>query len=445
MALAFELYLAINGELTDTTVENDTALWATKCGNVKINGGGGSWWRTSEPSKARLDILIPARLAHKVRTVTIAVKSAATLTGTIPTGTIGSSYRIVFHGDVQSIRATADPNGAVEIDAVDEMSGLMNRRARTAASPNTGIRALLTDIETAHTLTMNGGTTFPSSADFPNLDRPAQKGISNGVWLRTALAGTGINMAAEWETSITAPALMWRPDYFDTLYSASVATTRQWTWEAVHPWSYVYTDIGIQWQDFIARVNLDGENAAGTQYYGWAKLSDTAVRAKLAQRENNQTTWMDNAADLQKYARRLLAHVGEPNWLKINQVTLPIEKLYSLYLSEGFVDADIEAFTAAAMMPGDQIDWRDPFDNTNALAPDWPAVAPDGGDLYDNLLALWYVTVEDNGVTNASGRHIIRSITREWTPNGGWFVTYGLDPYSQLTGTDIASNGSGTY
>lgn len=447
MANALEILIAINGELTDTTVENDSATWDTKVGRVRMRGGGGSWWRPTQPHVCQIDMDIAANHAWLVRTVTIAVK-ANTAMATPPTGTIDDEYRIVFHGEVQQSKGSPHVNaGPVQLDAVDEMSGLMNRRARTAAVNNSGIRALLTDIETAHGLTMNGGTAFPSSADFPNLDRPKQKGQSNGAWLRLATAGTGINVTSEWDTSITAPDLRWRPDWFDFDYSASVDINRLWYWNAGHPWLLEYDDVGIRYADYVATVNIDGEDSAGAEYYGYARLATAATRKALGNREVNITSWMDTAADCQKHARRLLAHVGDPIHARMYRLTVRPEKVHEAMTADAIFDADTileNAFRAGALLPGDQISARDPFGDTNLDFGDWPSGS---SALQTRLSTLWFPEMKDgSGVgTTADGLHNIRTVEREWTPDGGWICTYGVEPVSPLTGSDIVTYGSGTY
>lgn len=463
MALtACGIKIAINGSETDVDVENDSASWTTKVGNVRVTTGGGSWWRDGKPGVCNLDMMLPLHLASKVRTVTIGVTLIPSTASTMPSGTIGAgsanAYRIIFHGDVQSVKGTPTNQTAdiVQFDAVSEMSGLLNRKARTAAAPNTGIRDLLGDIETAHSLTMSGDAYFPVAAEYANLDRPAQKANTNGAWIRTALAGSGINMSEDWQTSITAPELMWRPDFQDPDYYATLTTARMWTWQAGYPWLYSYPDVGLQYEDFVARVNVEGENSGGTQVYGYGGLANGTIRATVGNRDVTLSTWMDNTTDCQTYARRLIAYQGQPNYLKLNQFTLNTEHLYRVMQADDTagktIDPEVEIFTAAAGMPGDTVTRRYDssvgvgFGDGHDFYRDWPSNAPDGGDLYDTLDPLWNPEMAYTPGVEYADTHIIRAFTRQFTPTGGWDVTYGVEPWTDLIrGADVSYYGNGTY
>jgi hypothetical protein len=446
--------IAINGSETDVDVENDAASWTTKIGNVKHLIGGGSWWRDPQPGVASLDVLVPLKLAHKIRTVTIAVTCIPNL-AVPPTGVIGAgaanSYRIIFHGDVQAIKGKpAAGDTIVQVEAISEMSGLMNRKARTAASNNSGIRELLNDIETAHSLTMSGETYFPTIAQgFPNCDRPAQKGNSNGVWIRKQLAGTGVNMSEDWETSITAPALMWRPDWQDEEYFTFSATARVWQTEMPYPWLYSYPDTGMQYRDFVARVNVEGETSAGVEHYGYAQLSTSGKRLSVGQRDISVDTWIDTPTECQTQARRLMAYQAEPDYLKMRQVTYNTEHLYRVYTDDSYTDAEAQyaLISLAGGMPGDTLIKRNPFGNSHADAQNWPAHAPAAGTLYDTLDQMWDPVLTYAAVSADTEKHVIRTIMRSFTPQGGWDVTLGVEPtaFSGLRGSSVTDYGNGTY
>ena len=449
MANACGIRIAINGSETDVDVEADSAAWTSKVGRVRITGGGGSWMRQPNPFTCNVDVMVPAELAPLIHTITIGLSLVASTVSTLPAGTIAGStpYKIIFNGSVSHAK-TSMPEAPVQIDFMEDVQGYLSRRAGVAAAPNTGIRALLDDIETAHSDTIAGNDQFPSAADFPNLDRPAQNRATNGDMIRTALAGTGINLSSEWTGSMTAPEFRWRPDYFDSVYSASVSTTRQWSWEAGYPWLLGYPDIGIIWNDFVARISVDGIDSADQVRNGWARLSDTAMRAALGRREANVKTWMDSTSDLQRAARRLMAFQGEPTYSHLYQLTIPIEPMYRKYLADGAVDAEIETLTAAGLLPGDLITARNPWNDTHPDYGDWPTATPYGGTVGDTLNALWYPSVTDNGAGTIVVEHVVKTVTREYTAAGGWVVTYGLDPHGAnggLVGTDIASYGNNTY
>jgi hypothetical protein len=205
------------------------------------------------------------------------------------------------------------------------------------------------------------------------------------------------------------------------------------------PWVWEYLDSGIDWQDFVARVNLTGEDSGGTRYYGWARLAASAMRNKLGNRDVNITTYIDNAANLQTAARRLLAYVGEPGYLLLKQIRVSVELLYATHDAAATADPEAEAFTAAALFPGDKI---------NFGAPTYPATL--SAQREADLDTLWQPTVADNGTGGTITDFTVKTVTREWNPTGGWFVTYGIEPdptaaLNGLLGSDISDYGNGTY
>ena len=442
------IQIAVNGSVTDVDVENDSANWKTKAGNVRITQGGGSWWRTSRPAVLSIDLDVPIEHMWAIRSVTIALTLDVSTLSSLPAGTFAGPPpgKVLFHGQVWSTRSDT-ARGLVRVDAVEDLQNLLSRRARLAAANNSGIRGLLTAIETAHSLSTWGSLQFPSAADYMNLDRPAQKGASNGEWIRKALAGSGINLVAQWTGPVTNPYLQWRPDFFESYYSASVDTTYQWTWNAGYPWELDYPDVGRVWNDAAARVNIDGEDSAGNEYYGWARLDDATQRNKLGNREINISTWIDNTTDLQRQARRLLAYVGEPGYTKMNQIMLPVEHYYQVMDTKGAPDPEIEILTAAGLYPGDLITKRDPWGNTNTDYGNWPAHCPIGSQREGNLQELWEPIIEDDAAGGPAYTQIVKSVTREYDPAGGWTMTYGVEPWegTALDAGDISSYGSGTY
>jgi len=449
--------IAVNGSETDVDVEADNAVWTEKIGKVSHTVGGGSWWRDPQPGVATLDVMVPLTKAHKIRTVTIAV-TCIPLLASPPTGVIGggaaNSYRIIFHGDVQQVKGSPRAGDTiVQIDAVSEMSGILNRRARTAAANNAGITNLLTDIETAHGLTMNGGNYFPTVAQgFPNCDKPKQKGTSNGEFIRKMLAGTGTNMCEEWEGSITAPTLRWRPDFQDPgTYYTYTANARLWATEMRYPWLYAYPDVGVVYKDFVARVQVEGANSAGAEHYGYGGLASAGQRASVGNREVTVDTWIDTAAECQTQARRLMAYQGNPSYVKMRQVTFNTEHLYRTYLADyTAAQSQYALISLAGGMPGDVYTPRDPFNNTHTTAADWPTHAPSGGALYDTLESLWWPTLAYDVpvVDYVVQHHVVRTLTRTFTPTGGWDVTAGVEPVGLpggLRGSTIVDYGNGTY
>jgi hypothetical protein len=437
---AYTLRVAINGSETDVDVENDDADWLTKIANLRTTDGGGTWFRAGNQAAAALDLNIPLAVADAVRTVTIAVQGphdgGGGASDYLTSVGGGLYYRVIFHGTVVAKKAVVG-EPLIQIDAISEMQQLLERRARTAASNNSGPRAVTTDIETAHSLTIPVNTAYPLGTDFYTLDRPAQKGASNGEWLKKALAGTGCNPTAEWNGPITAPELCWRVDY------AWTVGMRNQQLEATRPWAYSYPDVGTTWQDFPARVEVEGENSAGTQHYGWARLGDSSIRTQLGNQSVSLSTWIDTAAECETAAATLLGHIGEPDYLRMFRVGFYPDFLLSEMTGNGVTEAtaQVRAMDHACAMPGDFFVRRNPFDDTHSE--DWPSVCPVGSDRYDDLEALWVHPVRDNGVSSGNVLYYgIRTVNRWWTPTGGWYLEVSAEPDGTLTPAD---SGNGTY
>jgi hypothetical protein len=479
MAPTIGIKIAVNGSETDVDVENDSATWESKIGNVRHTTGGGTWTKPGRPGVLQFAAAIPVEVAHLVRTITVAVSldvapslAVGTTMDDFPpiVGTGLGAYRIIFHGDIQSAKVTGiDPRSGsngddrVQFDALSEMSGLLNRRARCAAATNTGITNMLAAIETAHGLTMDGADSFPTVANgFQNSDRPAQKRLTNGQYIATMLAGSGINMTEDWDGTITAPTLRWRADHDDASYYSGTVSD-QWVMEIGYPWKMSYPDVGIVPGDYSARITVNGENSAGTQVYGYGELDTAALRAQCGERDTQVTSYIDTTTDCQKQAVRLIAYQGDAIRTRMIQTTLNTEVYYKALVDGGAyfpstqADPAAEVFYLAAMMPGDLLYTRghfltdvggsDGFQNGNSDYGNWPSGYSAGSGLYTTLYRLWRPYVEGWGLSDVATRHAIRAITRTFTPDGGWDVTYGVQPWTDaIVGSDVSAGdkGSGT-
>ena len=431
MSPVYTLKVAINGSETDINVEGDTASWLTKVGDVKVTDGGGSWHSPPQQAGCTIRVNVPISLAPLIRTVTIAV--VGPYSGTIPawltetsTGS-GRYYRVIFHGPVTSVQpAAAIGDDGVLVNAISEMQTLFERRAHTAASNNSGCRSLCNDIETAHSITINENTSIPQAADTYQLDRPAQKDATNGEWLKTLMAGHGYWITAEWDGPIDSPQLCWRTDY-------------PWTsgrWQQVRagrPWKYVYEDYGFTWQDFVARVEVDGTDSAANKYYGWARLNDSTVRSQLGNQEVRFSSWIDSATQCQTAARKLIRQQGEP-YLKMLRVGIPLEICYrDAATAAGYTEDEDKVFMGhACLMLGDQLLSRssgsNSWDNTSNTAGSWPSgKAATGSIVFSDLSSLWEVNIV-NTTTDKADNYTVRGIAREWEPSGGWYITVDLEP-----------------
>jgi hypothetical protein len=259
-----------------------------------------------------------------------------------------------------------------------------------------------------------------------------------------------MNMSEDWENSITTPELMWRPDFQDpgTYYTyTSGVGDRIWVTEMPYPWLYSYPDVGLQYKDFVARVNVEGVNAAGTEYYGWGRLTPAAIRRTCGEREVTVDTWIDNETECLVQARRLMAYQCDPSYLKMKQVKFNTEHLYRTYLADyTAAQSQYALISLAGGMPGDVVTPRYPFPGAHATAADWPAHAPSLGALYENIRQLWETPLVYDGTTYTAFSHVIRTFTRTFTPTGGWDVTIGVEPATaNVRGTAVTDNGSGTY
>lgn len=442
----YTLRVAINGSETDGSVEADSASWLTKVASVRMTDGGGSRLNPPQQAGCTLTLHVPIALAYRIADVTIAVEGP--YSGTIPAWLTsaggGRYYRVVFNGPVTSVRPAGGIGEAlVQVDAVSEMQTLFERRAHTAASNNSGCRSLCNDIETAHSISINENTSVPQAADTYQLDRPAQKDATNGEWLKKLMAGHGYWITAEWDGPITAPVLCWRTDY--------PWTTGRWQQvRAGRPWKYVYEDYGTTWQDFLARIEVDGEDSGGTKYYGWARLANSTSRAQLGFQEAKLSTWIDTATQCQNAARRLIRRQGDPDYLRMMRVGIPLEICWAdANTASGYTEDEDKVFMGhACLMTGDQLlsrssggqAWSGIPSNT---AGSWPARAPVNGLVYKDLEALWRPAIE-NTTSVVADAFTVRGITREWLPNTGWYITVDLDP--DADGGDTAGDyGNANY
>ena len=457
MAPRWGVRVYVNGSTIDDSVENDNVPWNEKCGNIRISGGYGSWARNSQPSSADVDFLVRGDKLAEIREVGIEVtgpKGGSAQNGWYVDPTDATRVlRPVFHGfQVQSWSQIG--TGIGRVDFADTMSAIGAHRARTAASPNSGIRQLLNDIKAVWdtaSFTVDGEDQFPLGTDYYNLDRPAQKDQPNGAWIRTALTGSGINMACDWVGGTfesTPVEVLWRPDHF--VDWSAVNTSRQINHNEFFPWALIHRDVGTQWNDFVARVNITGDAAGGTRRYGWARLGSSTYRRRLGNRDLNLSSWIDNGADLQLAAARIMGHIGEPRYLMLKEVTWPMEFYADSYLAHpgGLTTNQVyeKVCQIAGVLPGDEVWRRQPFNDgapANAYAT-WPATAPVGSDRYEELEEAWTHTVSNNGTTGGSGiQHIIRTVTREYDPVGGWMLSLGLQIKDRVS-IDSADKGNGT-
>lgn len=447
----FTIRVAINGSETDTDVENDSASWLTKVGNVRTAGGGGSPVRSAAQWACSFDLKVPIAAAPNVRTITVAVQGP--WTPAVPDWAVdvtgNKAYRIVFHGPVHSVQGGL-LDGYLRFEALDEMWNLMQRKARCAAAPNTGVQDVLAAIETAHSLTITGNSSFPASTDLfidgsttMQLDAPAQEDTLNGAFIATALAGTCVNMSSEWDGTITSPELYWRPDYF----YPGVNDARMADFYLGRPWLLGYPDCGYSYQDFASRYTVNGEGSGGTRYYGWARLDAAADRNRLGNRELSLTGMWDAETRCKAAALTVLSATGYPSSLLPYQVTVPVDA-YSSGLVGWSGDEEATAWYMATLMLGDTIEYQisgDPY--YEAETSHMPTARA------DDLKSMFITNVDNAGPGSGYGvvvdRWHVRTLVREWNPGSGWLLTVGLLPNLLVASTPLTDTvgdaGSGSY
>jgi hypothetical protein len=449
----YTLRFAINGSETDEDVEEDSAAWTSKLSNLKITGGGGGPVKTASNWVCSFELVVPIDVAAKVRTVTVAVEGpwTDTLKAWMTSDTTDRAYRVVFHGDVTGVRVGL-LEGRVEMDATDEMYGLMQRRARLAAATGSDIKTLLQDIETAHGLTMTGAAQFPDSttqfedaSTLMTIYRPAQKRVRNGEFIAQALAGTCINCSAEWDGPITAPAMAWRPDFY--WHHSSISTTRRMQIPMPRPQAFGFSDFGYAYDDHYARITVNGANSS-TDYYGWARLDDAADRNALSNREASLTSMFNSLLRLIASALTVLGQTGYPSYLRPYQIDVSADHHYTAL--SGWTGATGETqetlgYWLATAMLGDQLYWLDTGD------PGYESVTTAlGAQKAADLQSAFFPAVDTSGPGGAfdssTRYHAIRQITRTWTPTGGWMLELATYPHFVVgIGTDpTGDTGSGT-
>lgn len=444
----FDLLVAINGSTVWSAAQGgDDEPWTTRVSRLRITGGGGGFYRTAQPWTCSFDLDIPPQLAHMPRTVTVAVRGPRS--GILPdwaTGSGGVAYRVVFHGNV--VTAEQDILGSpIRFNAVDEMATLFSRRARLAASANTGPRAVLAAIASAHSLTIGGNTAFPNTATGGGyqIDAPAQRDTPNGDYIRTALAGTGINCHAEWDGPIATPTLRWRPDWFWD--DPAIDWARLESVRVPKMWQLSYPQLGYAFDDYMAYVNVDGTDAAGTRRWGRARIHDATQRLSLGHREAQLTSWLDSTTQCRLAAKHLLSRVGYVTQLQLQRLEVNVDHFAGPGLS-GVSDAthrEKQAWAMATLMLGDLITFESAALWPGTFQDPAPYVTDDVEDVLANIRAP---TLGEPGwsTVTTGGDYSIRYLSREWDPSTGWTLELGLHPDHPTGYTiDNADTDSGTY
>lgn len=465
---------------------NNTEIDCDQIGLIRTAEGGGSFLKEGALPTCSFVYRTDINNAWGVETITIAVEGP--YNGTAPAwwhdNGDGTYYHILFHGPIIGYKASAIDSLWTEFSAISEMHGLFQRRARTAASNNSYPRTLTSDIETAHSLTIGNNACIPTFGDgFGQVDRPEQRSASNGEWLRNVMAGTGMSIMAEWEGTLTAPELCWRTD-------------RYWVGGLNHryvyagrPWLYQYPNTGFNWQDFVARVEVNGETgntishhgwvryptlrnmgprpptkiidvSDGTRYYGTARLGNSSMRTRLGNVTAQINSWLDTSTRCQNAAEFLLSHVGEPLYPKMFGVTFLPDQLYADAAADatfvgGPIAQDPEDFGMdhAGILIGDRMISRalnEAFDDSDGMGGDnewglWPDHCPVNGDVYDNLYACWQAEIENNSTSSGpTDYYNVRTVQREWTPSGGWKISVDLEPDNTVA-IDAGDLDNGTY
>lgn len=501
----YGLRVAINGS------ENDTHgnAWVRRMAKIKTSEGGGSF--TQEASLVVLDFDLKVSLleAATIRTICVAIECPiddVATHGVQSWHLVGAGpkwYQIIFNGAVTAFAATKGPNGDdgwCSFGCQSEMAAFFQRRARKAAENNIGPWDVADDLNTA----ASAGIRFldecvPRKADFYTLDVPDQKSASNGEWLRTAMAGTGMSLTADWDNTITSPRLCWHTDYawpndIPSGGAPVAGTMLNYSFiNAGRPWLYEYSAVGRDFGDYFARIEVNGETgntlshagwvrypnlrhmghrqptkiidiSNGTRFYGWARQISSTTRTELSNSLFQVNTWIDSGAGCETAAQYLMNRTGEPDFIRMNRVGWWPDQLYNDAISDpdwddvgGSNTVNDYAADHAMVMLGSTIWARNnsgvsgagAFDDTDGAGGvnvfgTWPAkaggaVQGDSGALYDDLESIWTYN------TSGEAAYGVRSIWREWTPAGGWHIEVALEPYAYVRGIGGTNRGNGTY
>ena len=440
--------VAVNGSETDEDVEADSAPWLEKVVNLRISGGGGGPAKRSQPFACSFSLAVPLNDAIKVRTITVAVEGP--WTGTLKTwmesDTTDRAYRVVYNGDVVAARCGI-LSGTVEFDSLDDMYALGTKRARVTALASTDVYNVLVAIDGG----LGGSPSFPSSSEtFMDgstsmiIYRPAQQRTVNADYIATALAGTGVNMSVDWDGVMAGPQFRWRPDH----YYPGVTTARQMNIPMPRPQAYDFSDMGYAYQDHYARIDIAGASST-TNYYGWARLDNAADRNALNNRAIGLTGMWNTAGRCAAAARTVLGQTVYPAYMHPFRINVSADHHYSTL--SGWTGATGESqeetgFHLAACMLGDRLRYLTGSDTGYESVS--TALGSAKADFLDDVFAP---TWTDAGGTMYTFYHDIRSLTRYWTPSGGWFLELGTLPdWDPATGTgpydsgDATDYGSGT-
>lgn len=446
----YTIKLAVNGSETDP---HDSASWLSKVSKVRVVGGGGTWFRPASPLVADFWLDVPAARAGAIRTATIAVEgpwNAGSPPNNGYTPSAGHAGRVIFHGEAQGAKGQI-PAAPLQMTFLDEMSGLFNRKPFLAADlyDVDGPRDILGRIETGLSLTISGESAFPEGATDTGYWLTLQKTKKKtcGQVIQAALAGTGVNMVTEWSGDVTSPVMRWRPDfYYKPDGTSTINTTGEETITVYRPWLAVYSDFGLAYEDFVAKVIVNGIDSTEADIYGWAQLSSSTERSNLSHREVTLAGINSYSADAKAAAERLINRTGNPEYHRMVNVDWYPDVIHADYVADSVLDNTVEdaLFNLAAVRLGDRLRALTPFNDLVGGGGTgdhlWPASAP-----YDDLEALWLVDVVNESTSHTTRTHLVRYTEREWTPKAGWRVTTGLWP--QCTpGTSAAGNkGQGPY
>lgn len=444
----FDLLVAINGITIDVVGDIGSGeAWVKRLTGLRITGGGGSFTSPTEPWTCSFGLRLAPDEAHIPRTVTVAVRGPLP-DASAPAWATGSSdvyYRVVFHGNIVTARHNI-LDGLVEFNAVDEMATLFSRRARLAASANTNPRAVLSAIETAHSLTISGETSFPNATTGGGyqIDAPAQHGGANGDYIRTALAGTGVNCHAEWDGPITSPSLLWRPDWY-WADNATINVARRQSISIPKMWQLSYPELGYNFDEFNAYIQVDGTDSAGTRRWGDARIHAAADRLSLGHREVRLDSWLDTATQCRLAAKHLLSRVGFPTQSLPIRVDVNVDHFAGPGLS-GVGDSTYRltrAWGMATAMLGDTIVFETAAMNPTTFQDPAPYVTDDVENMLDLIRAA--TIGEPDWSTTTTNAYAIRWLSRAWHPSTGWTLELGLQPDSDGYTVDTADTDSGTY
>jgi len=233
--------------------------------------------------------------------------------------------------------------------------------------------------------------------------------------------------------------MRWRPDHY-YVGSGGLSTTRRQTLPMPRAQAFGFSDFGYAYNDHFARIDVAGASST-TDYYGWARLEFAADRNALGNRSAGLTGMWNTATRCEQAARTVLGQTVYPSFYHPFSIDASADHHYqtlSGWTGDTGESQEETGFHLAACMLGDQLRWL----TTGSTGYESYSTAL-GAQKAADLATVFAPSFDGFSTTLAD----IRTITREWSPTGGWMLELGtypsfIDPY--VSGGGASDYGSGT-